>query len=79
MDRNRYPRRQSPCHRQGPSCGKAPIPDSDRCLCSPQPISLAMSYVKVQPFEELYPLMQGWKSGTIFPSLNLPYCAGGYR
>ncbi len=52
---------------------------SENCLCDNQPISLAMSYVKVQPFGTVYEPCDGWKNGTIFPDLYMPYCMGGKR
>jgi len=52
---------------------------SDNCLCDKQPISLAMSYVKVQPFGTVYEPCDGWKNGTFFPDLYMPYCMGGKR
>lgn len=78
MDRNRYPRRGA-C-----GCGhnmsrNMPMTTDDACLCSNQPISLAMSYVKKQPFGELYSPCEGWRRGTIFPDLDKPFCAGGNR
>lgn len=51
----------------------------DNCLCVSQPVSLAMSYVKKQIMGDTYPLFDGWRKGTIFPELDLPYCAGGRR
>ncbi len=52
---------------------------SENCLCDTQPISLAMSYVKVQPFGNLYEPCEGWTNGTLFADLNMPYCMGGKR
>ena len=72
MDRNRYPRRTSPCRARVSSAG-------DNCLCATQKISYAMSYVKEQQMAELYPLREAWRNGTVFPELDLPYCAGGRR
>lgn len=51
----------------------------DNCLCDSQSISYAMAYVKSQSFGEIYPLCDGWKRGTIFPALDLPYSAGGCK
>jgi hypothetical protein len=82
MDRNRYPRRCSDYKRADARVGSTcPINknDNDNCLCVDQPIAYAMSYVKKQKMNSLYPLFEGWRNGTIFPELNLPYCAGGNR
>ncbi|MBR6477664.1 MAG: spore coat associated protein CotJA [Lachnospiraceae bacterium] len=39
-----------------------------------RPISLAMAYVKWQQFDKIYEdLEKGYKAGTIFPELNLPF------
>ncbi len=78
MERNRYPRRGAY------GCGhnmsnNMPMSPDDACLCSNQPISLATSYVKKQPFGELYSPCEGWRRGTIFPDLDKPFCAGGNR
>ena len=92
MDRNyRYPRRGGcscePAHGgnrppmkpwQGARDVREASP-SDNCLCDNQPISLAMSYVKVQPFDAVYEPCDGWKNGTIFPCLYMPYCIGGKK
>jgi len=92
MDRNyRYPRRGG-CSHNAPHMGQhTPIQPrqggwdaretapSENCLCDKQPISLAMSYVKVQPFGSLYELCDGWKNGTLFPCLYMPYCIGGRK
>ena len=56
-----------------------PVTPTDNCLCDGQPISLAMAYVKVQPFGGLYEPCEGLKNGTLFADLNMPYCAGGRR
>lgn len=83
MDRNtRYSRRGgypvSASHRHGDMMAKPTIQDAN-CLCDGQPISLAMAYVKPQVFGEVYAACDGWKSGTLFPDLNMPYCIGGKR
>ena len=83
MDRyNRYPRRQ-PLGMNGAhpashgSHASAHREDDPHCLCDSQPLSLAMAYVKIQPFGDPLSAEQGWKNGSLFPSLLLPYCAGG--
>ena len=43
-----------------------------------RPISLAMAYVKWQQFDKIYEdLEKGYKAGTIFPELNLPFTGRG--
>ena len=82
MDRNRYQRRAAGYMRNNNRIGSTcPINknENDNCLCTNQPIALAMSYVKKQSLGNIYPLFEGWRNGTIFPELNLPYCAGGHR
>jgi hypothetical protein len=73
MDRNRYQRR--PIDRRMAVNAAA----GDNCLCVSQPVALAMSYVKKQVMSQTYPLAEGWRRGTIFPELDLPYCGGGRR
>ncbi len=56
------------------------------CCCSSdrsgaaraRPLSLAMTTVPIQPWEEPYDPCKALKTGTIFQSLNLPfYVTGG--
>ena len=43
-----------------------------------RPLSLAMTTVPIQPWEEPYDPCKALKTGTIFQSLNLPfYVTGG--
>ena len=50
------------------------------CLCDEQPISLAMAYVKVQPFEDPNSPEEALAQGSLFPGLTKPYgCQGGRR
>ena len=52
---------------------------SDRSGPAPaHPLSLAMTTVPIQPWEEPYDPCKALKTGTIFQSLNLPfYVTGG--
>ena len=52
---------------------------SDRSGAAPaRPLSLAMTTVPIQPWEEPYDPCKALKTGTIFQSLNLPfYVTGG--
>lgn len=56
-----------------------PSVPNENCLCDGQPISLAMAYVKPQPFGEVFGACEGWHNGTLFPALVMPYCMGGKR
>ena len=87
MDRiNRYPRRCGCVPESRYDSGSRenrqnfpPVSPGDNCLCTDQPISLAMAYVKDQPFTELYSPSDALKAGTLFHALNKPYCFGGRR
>ena len=74
MDRyKRYTPRVYPCPR--------PMPDTDvrYCVCTSQPVSLAMGYVPVQEFKNLYNCAEALSKGTLFAELNMPVCNGGCR
>ena len=45
----------------------------------PAKISLAMSYVPNQPFENLYDEKEALAQGTLFRSLNFPFVGGKIR
>ncbi|MDD6800355.1 MAG: spore coat associated protein CotJA [Firmicutes bacterium] len=49
------------------------------CICTDQPVSLAMAYVKNQEFKDLFIPEEGLSKGTMFSELYLPYCIGGKR
>ena len=56
-----------------PSCSSsAPImrPREERCLDT---LPLAMAYVPMQRFKNMYELDEGLQYGTIFPELNKPF------
>lgn len=40
---------------------------------------VGMTYVPKQPWERLYDIEDGLRRGTIFPSLDLPFCGGGMK
>ncbi|MBP1582023.1 MAG: spore coat associated protein CotJA [Oscillospiraceae bacterium] len=47
---------------------------SDCCSqFSSQPISLAMAYVAMQPWRNLYDIDVGLQRGTVFAELDLPF------
>lgn len=39
--------------------------------------TLAMAYIKDQPFGEIYSMGEALCRGTLFPDLDKPYCIGG--
>ena len=50
--------------------------------CIPDCVSgcpLAMAYVPWQGFGETYSLEEGFRAGTVFPCLDLPFKGGGRR
>ena len=87
MNRNdRYPRRagcmpgrQSIGIQKADLCHMAENTVPENCLCANQPISLAMAYVKSQPFGEVYSASEALRCGTLFPDLSKPYCIGGRK
>ena len=48
----------------------------DDCLCTDQPVSLAMSYVKNQKFGKVYDAKEALDRGTLFPELYMPFSGG---
>lgn len=40
---------------------------------------LAMAYVLIQQFENLYEIEEGFDRGTVFPELDKPFMGGGCR
>lgn len=54
--------------RSAPRCSP---PDYDESLCGPLP--LAMAYVPMQAWRDLYEPAEGMHNGTIFRELNLPF------
>ena len=71
--------------RSAPSCGqtycRGPT-DGRAAVCQPNlgtshELSLAMAYVPPQSWEALYELEEGWKRGTIFQKLDMPWTVAG--
>lgn len=60
---------------QRPLPGSRP-PGSD---FGPPHYPVGMGYVPVQDWETPYPMDQGFRFGTIFPSLNYPFLMGRCR
>ena len=61
-----------------PRCGRMPYPAPEPCAKTPRQtdnFALAMAYVPMQKFKNLYELDEGLQHGTIFPELNKP-CMG---
>ncbi len=42
----------------------------------PDPMVLAMSYMPMQIFKDMYDVHEGFNRGTIFPELDKPFTAG---
>jgi len=58
------------------SCGSATKPEQGlglHPLFSSQPIALAMAYVAMQQWRNLYDVDLGFSRGTIFAELDLPF------
>lgn len=55
-----------------PDC-RGNYPSDNGCGGNGETMVLAMAYVLNQPFENIYAPADGWKAGTIFMGLNLPY------
>ena len=51
--------------------------NNDKCTIPKAKCSLAMAYVPWQKWEKMYDDESAFEIGTAFPSLNLPFCAGG--
>ncbi len=43
----------------------------------PETVVPAMSYIPFQEWEEVYQVLDGYKTGTIFPCLDKPFLRGG--
>lgn len=69
---------QSRC---GRNCQSAPMPRKRMPDAMPDNLSLAMAYVPMQQFKNVYELSDGFQQGTIFPELNKPFMGwkGGCR
>ena len=50
--------------------------DSGDCLCTGQPVSLAMAYVKNQSLGKTYEPREALDRGTLFPELYMPFSGG---
>ena len=80
MNRNeRFSRRGGfiPPYRSCGACRNqpAPVPQGNCGIAE----TLAMAYIKDQPFGEVYSMSEALCRGTLFPDLDKPYCAGGKR
>ena len=78
MDRyNRF----TPCPmRQGMRRNEGMLPrNGEYCVCTDQPVSLAMAYIPIQEFKEPLSALKGLENGTVFAELIKPYCSGGCR
>ncbi len=52
-------------------------PNAKDCNIPSDKCSLAMAYVPWQKWERIYKEEKAFSAGTIFPSLDLPFCAAG--
>ena len=53
--------------------------NGEYCVCTNQPVSLAMAYIPTQEFRDVYTPCQALENGTIFSELVMPFCSGGCR
>ncbi len=59
-----------------PRCGRNSYPTSTPCIKDTRPSEnfvLAMAYVPMQHFNNVYELDEAMQYGTIFPELNKPF------
>ena len=69
MQNNRYGRNVTSRRVSSDNCG-------NDCLCTSQPVSLAMAYVKDQSFGKVYDAREALGRGTLFPELYMPFSGG---
>ena len=60
----------------GASGRRGPRQDTGDCICTDQPVSLAMAYVKNQSFGKVYEPREALDRGTLFPELYMPFSGG---
>lgn len=74
-------KRYTPCPmRQGMKRCEGAVPRSgEYCVCTDQPVSLAMAYVPLQEFRDVLTACEGLEHGSIFGELIKPVCSGGCR
>lgn len=77
---DRY-KRYSPCTvRTAPRRCDGVMPrNAEYCVCTVQPVSLAMAYVPVQEFKDVFSPCEALERGSLFGELVKPYCGGGCR
>lgn len=56
--------------------GKEVVRNSVDMPILPDPMVLAMSYVPMQIYKDMYGVEEGFKMGTVFPELNKPFLGG---
>lgn len=56
-----------------------PNPGSQRPGFGPPRFPVGMGYIPMQEWETPYPIEQGYRRGTIFPSLDYPFLMGRCR
>lgn len=80
MNRNeRFSRRGGfmPPYRSCGACRNQAAPSPQGSCGIPE--TLAMAYIKDQPFGEVYSMGDALCRGTLFPDLDKPYCTGGRK
>ena len=61
----------------GASCRRGERTEGkNNCLCTDQPVSLAMAYVKDQQYGKTYEPGEALGRGTLFPDLYMPFSGG---
>lgn len=60
----------------GAPCRRGAQDNGGDCLCTNQPVSLAMAYVKNQNFGKTYDPREALDRGTLFPDLYMPFSGG---
>ena len=81
MDRyKRYTPRICNCSERTVFSERNAFPEEKQyCVCTSQPISLAMAYVPIQEWGNICRCSEALEKGTLFGDLYKPYCMGGCR
>lgn len=83
MDHNNTPDMGMPIYMNSCSCKHLwdEVKENDDCRtqCDFDTWKIAMAYVPMQPWEDIFDPAESLKSGTIFPSLFLPFKGGACK